>query len=71
MIHFIYRGRKTCSAIKKYEHNFMQNAVLLFMSLLTTLIVKNSTFLLEFTISFKKNILDQTWKAFNTKSGPQ
>ena len=28
-------------------------------------------FWLEFTLSFSQNVVDQTWKDFNTKFGPQ
>ena len=31
--------------------------------------LKTVIFWLEFTLSFQKNIADQTWKAFNTKFG--
>ena len=41
------------------------------MSLLTALIVKNSHILGRIYFIFLKNILNQTWKAFNTKFGPQ
>ena len=41
------------------------------MSLLTTLIVENIHILAGIRIIFLKNVLDQTWKAFNTKSEPQ
>ena len=33
-------------------------------------VFKTVTFWLEFTLSFYKNVLKQTWKAFNTKLGP-
>ena len=42
------------------------------MCLLTALIVKNGQSLAGiYFIFFRKSILDQTWKAFNTKFGPQ
>ena len=37
------------------------------MFLLTALIIKNSHILVGIYFIFQKNILDQTWKAFNTK----
>ena len=52
---------------KYYEHDCLQNFVLLFMSLLTTFIVKNSHVLIGIYVIFLKKVLDQTWKAFNTK----
>ena len=59
-------------AFKFYEHYCLENVPLLFMCLLTALIVKNGQSLAGiYFIFFKKNILDQTWKAFNTKFGPQ
>ena len=42
-----------------------------FMSLLTGLIVKNSHILAGIYFAFLKNVLGQTWKASNTKFGPQ
>ena len=42
------------------------------MSLLTAPDVKNSDVLAGIYFMFlKKNVLDQTWKPFNTKFGPQ
>ena len=41
------------------------------MSLLTALIVKNVHILAGIYFAFLKNVLDQTWKVFNTKLGPQ
>ena len=41
------------------------------MSLLRASIVKRVIFWLEFTLSFWKDTLDQTWKSSNTKLGPQ
>ena len=41
------------------------------MSLLTVLGIKNSHILFRIYTIFLKNVLDQTWKAFNTKFGPQ
>ena len=41
------------------------------MSLLTTLIVKNSHILAGIYFIFLKNTLNQTWKAFNSKLEPQ
>ena len=52
---------------KYYEHGCLQNFLLPFMSLLTGLIVKNSHILAGIYFAFLKNVLGQTWKAFNTK----
>ena len=41
------------------------------MSLLTALIVQNSYILAGIYFIFLKKVLDQTWKVFNTKCGPQ
>ena len=41
------------------------------MSLLTTLIVKNSLTLPGIYFIFLKNVLGRTWKSFNTKFGSQ
>ena len=64
--------------ISKYcEHDCPQNFLLLFMSLLTDLIVKNSQILAGIYFIFLRlhprpwRCLDQTWKTFNTKFGPQ
>ena len=66
---------KICSTIKSlkknYEHDCLQNSVLLFVSFLTALIVENSQILAKIFFIFLKNVLDQTWKAFNTKFGRQ
>ena len=45
---------------KYYEHDSLQNFILLFMSLLTALIVKNSHMLAGIYYIFLKNVLDQT-----------
>ena len=37
--------------------------------ILTAFIVKNSHVLAEIYITFLEKVLDQTWKAFNTKFG--
>ena len=45
MLRFTCGEKEICSTIKcpkYYEHNYLQNFLLLFMSLLTALIVKNS-----------------------------
>ena len=39
------------------------------MSLLAAFIVKNSHVLAEIYTTFLEKVLDQTWKAFNTKFG--
>ena len=41
------------------------------MSLLTSWIVKKNHILAGIHFIFLKNVPDQTWKAFNTKYGPQ
>ena len=45
--------------------------LLLVMSLLTAQINKSSHNLAAIYIIFLKNVLDQTWKSFNTKFRPQ
>ena len=45
---------------KYYEHDSLQNFILLFMSLLTALIVKTSHMLAGIYYIFLKNVLDQT-----------
>ena len=54
-----------------YEHDCLQNFLLLFMSLLTALIVRNSHTLDGIYFIFLKNALDQISKAFYSKFGPQ
>ena len=54
---------------KCYEHDCLQTLFLLFMSLLTAFIVKNSHILAGIYFIFLKKVLEQTWKAFNTKFG--
>ena len=56
---------------KYYEHGCLQNLLSLFMSLLTALVVQNSHILAEIYFIFLKDVLNQTWKAFSTKFGPQ
>ena len=46
-----------------FEYDCLQSFLLLFMSLLTTLIVKNSY------IIFLENVLHHTWNTFNTEFG--
>ena len=55
---------------KYYEHDSLENFLLLFMSLLTLLIVKKVIFWLDFISFFWKSNLDQTLKAFNTEFRP-
>ena len=55
---------------KYYEHDCMQKILLLFMALWTALVVKNNHILAGIYFIFLKNVLEQTWKAFNTKFGP-
>ena len=75
MLCFTFGERKICSTIKVskyYEHDCLENFILLFMSLLTALIVKGSHFLAGiYFIFFFFKVPDQTWKDFNTKFGPQ
>ena len=61
------------STIKKSQNiiNMIIKFFFHFLSLLTALIVKNSHILAGICYIFLKNILDQTWKASNTKFGPQ
>ena len=40
------------------------------MALWTALVVKNNHILAGIYFIFLKNVLEQTWKAFNTKFGP-
>ena len=53
-----------------YEHDNLQNFLLLLMSLLTALIVEQSYFHCNLLYLSKNKVLDQTWKAFNSKFGP-
>ena len=43
-------------ALKYYKHNYLQNSLLLFLSLLTALVVKNSHVLAEIYFVFLKNV---------------
>ena len=45
---------------KNYEHDCLQNSVLLFVSFLTALIVENSQILAKIFFISLKNVLDQT-----------
>ena len=56
---------------KYYEHGCLQKFLSLFMSLLTALIGENSHILGGIYFIFLKNRRRPTWKAFNTKFGPQ
>ena len=56
---------------KYYEHDCLESFLLLFMFLLTALIANNSHILARIYFIFLKNILDQSWKAFNAQFGPQ
>ena len=56
---------------KYYVHDCLKNFLLLFMPFITAQIVKNSHYLTGIYLIFLKNILDQTWETFNTKSRPQ
>ena len=56
---------------KYFDYDCLQNFPLIFMCLLTVPIVRNSHILAGIYFIFLSNVLDQTWKAFNTKFGPQ
>ena len=56
---------------KYYEHDCLQSFFPLFMSLSTASVVKNSHILAGIYFIFLKNVLDQAWKVFNAKFGPQ
>ena len=57
-----------CQKVSKYhKRDCLQNVILFFMSLLGTLIFKNSHIFDETYIIFQKIALYQNWKAFNTK----
>ena len=62
---------KTQKVSKYYDQDCLKNLYLLFMSILTSQIFKNSHFLAKIYLSSYKNVLDQTSKTFNTKFGPQ
>ena len=57
--------------LKFNAHYCLQNFILLSMSLLTALIVKNTYILPGLCSILLENVLDQTRKAFNTKFGSQ
>ena len=62
-----------CQNISKYyDHDGLQNFLLLFMSVSTGQVVINSHILtwISFVI-LKKHILDKTWNLFNTNVGPK
>ena len=52
-----------------FEYDCLQSFLLLFMSLLTTLIVKNSYIFPGVDIIFLENVLHHTWNTFNTEFG--
>ena len=52
---------------KYYENDCLQHFLLLFMSLLTAIIVKNSHISARIWFIFPKNVLKQTWKSFSIK----
>ena len=56
---------------KHYENDCLQSFLLLFMSLLTAPIVKNSHIYTRVYFIFLKTVLKQTWTFFNTKFQPQ
>ena len=57
--------------LQYYEHDCLKGFLLLFMSLLRALIVRNSHILPGIYFILYKNNLDQTWNAFNAKFEPQ
>ena len=66
---------KICSTIKKSQKKLWAwlsaKFCFAFLSFLTALIVENSHILAKIFFIFLKNVLDHTWKAFNTKFGRQ
>ena len=54
-----------------YFHDCLKNFILLFMSLLTAQVVRNSHVEAKIYFIFSRNILKQTWNSFNTKIQPQ
>ena len=56
---------------KYYDKDFLKNFLLLFMSLSTTPILKNSHFWAKSYFIFLKKVQYQTSKVFNTKFRPQ
>ena len=56
---------------KCYENDCVQNFLLLFLSLLTAPVAKNSQILAGIYFIFPKNVLKQIWESFNNKFGPQ
>ena len=52
---------------KYYENEYLQNYILLFMSLLTIKSIKNSHIKARIYFTFLKNILKQICNALNTK----
>ena len=62
---------KQAKVSKYYDHGCLQNFLLRFMSLSTAPVVKNRHVLSVIYFIFLKNVLDKTWKAFNTKFEPQ
>ena len=53
--------------VSKYENDGLQNFLLHYMSLLTANFIKNSHAYARIYFIFLKNVLKQTWNAFNTK----
>ena len=54
----------------RFGQDPLQRFILLFMSLFTARIIKNSHVLAGIYFIFLKKVPEQTWKAFNTKLGP-
>ena len=73
-LRFTCGENKILSDIKKsqnIDYDFLQNFLLLFISLLTAQIVNSSRVLAVVYLIFFKNSLKQAWKTFNVKFGPQ
>ena len=56
---------------KYYENDCLQNFILLFISLSTVPIVKNSHILARVYLILLQVVLKQIWKSFNIKFRPQ
>ena len=56
---------------KCYDKDYLKNFLLLFLSLLTASVVKNSHFLARIYFIFLRIVTDQTSNVFYTKFGPQ
>lgn len=56
---------------KYYNHDYLTNFLLIFMSLSTVRVFKNSHILPKIYFIIPERFLGWTWKSFNTKFGPQ